>query len=216
MIVIVLGGFGGFGVLAESQQSANQAGQPSKPITNADIVAMATARLSDDVIVNAIRRLATPSFDLSPSALIELKKTGVSDRVIAAMQESAPAAQTTTQTASDLSDGSSAGLALTSSEPCRIFITEEEPTSGAYVVVRKEVQVGKKYYGRHDDNLMQELAKTADREGADAIIKFHEWRAPSKWSWAAAKAGGMAVKWTTEGKRMISALKGQCWDPKGQ
>jgi hypothetical protein len=100
--------------------------------------------------------------------------------------------------------------------PCRIFITEEEPPSRAYVVVRKEIQAGKKFYGSHDDNLMKELAKQADKAGADAIIRFHEWRAPSKWSWAAAKAGGMAVKWTAEGKAAISQLKGQCWSPKGQ
>jgi hypothetical protein len=61
-----------------------------------------------------------------------------------------------------------------------------------------------------------QLAKQADKAGADAIIKFHEWRAPSKWSWAATKAGGMAVKWTAERKAGVSALKGQCWSVKGQ
>jgi hypothetical protein len=98
-----------------------------------------------------------------------------------------------------------------SSEPCRIFITEEDPPSRSYIVIRKEVQDGKKFYGNHDDALMKALAKEADKVGADAIIKFHEWRAPSKFSWAAAKAGGMAVKWTAEGKSAVSALKGQCW-----
>ncbi len=86
---------------------------------------------------------------------------------------------------------------------------------GLYVVIRKEVQAGKKFYGSHDDNLMTELAKQADKAGADAIIKFHEWRAPSMFSWASAKAGGMAVKWTAEGKAGVAALKGQCWSPKG-
>lgn len=99
------------------------------------------------------------------------------------------------------------------SEACRIFITEEEPSSSSYVMIRKEVQAGKKFYGGHDDALMTDLATQADRVGADAVIKFHEWRAPSKFSWAAAKAGGMAVKWTPEGKAAVSGLKGQCWKP---
>jgi hypothetical protein len=102
------------------------------------------------------------------------------------------------------------------SEPCRIFITEEEPPSHVYLVVRKEVQAGKKFYGSHDYNLMKELAKQTDKAGADAIIQFHEWRVPSMFSWAAEKAGGMAVKWTAEGKAAVAPLKGQCWTPKGK
>jgi hypothetical protein len=102
----------------------------------------------------------------------------------------------------------------TATEACRIFITEEEPSSSSYVMIRREVQVGKKFYGGHDDALMTELATQANKVGADAVIKFHEWRAPSKLSWAAAKAGGMAVKWTAEGKAAVSGLKGQCWTPK--
>jgi len=104
----------------------------------------------------------------------------------------------------------------TMAEACRIFITGEEPSSSSYVMIRKEVQVGKKFYGGHDDALMVELATQANRVGADAVIKFHEWRAPSKFSWAAAKAGGMAVKWTADGKAAVSGLKGQCWKPESR
>lgn len=199
-----------------SEARSRQAVQTPKSVINADIVAMTTAKLSDDVIVSAVQQAATTDFDLSPGALIALRNAGVSDRVIQAMQAQAKTAQP--KEAQPNPAGGLGGAAAESapSEPCRIFITEEDPPSRAYVVVRKEVQAGKKFYGSHDDNLMKELANQADKAGADAIIKCHEWRAPSMWSWAAAKAGGMAVKWTAEGKTGISALKGQCWSPKGQ
>lgn len=199
-----------------SEARSRQAAQTPKSVINADIVAMTTAKLLDDVIVSAVQQAATTDFDLSPGALIALRNAGVSDRVIQAMQARTKTAQP--KEAQPNPAGGLGGAAAESapSEPCRIFITEEDPPSRAYVVVRKEVQAGKKFYGSHDDNLMKELAKQADKAGADAIIKFHEWRAPSMWSWAAAKAGGMAVKWTAEGKTGISALKGQCWSPKGQ
>jgi hypothetical protein len=170
---------------------------------------MSAAKLSEDVIVRSITDARTTSFDVSPDALIALKKAGVSERIIELLQaraRSAAAAGTDQQAIA-----ATAAAEVPSSEPCRIFITEEEPPSRSYTVVEKEIQAGKKFYGAHDDALMTELARRADKAGADAIIKFHEWRAPSKWSWAAAKAGGMAVKWTTEGRNGVSGLKGQCW-----
>jgi uncharacterized protein len=63
-------------------------GQPQKPITNADIIDMVSAKLSDQVVLNTIRDSSGRNFDLSPSGLIALKKAGVSDVVIAAMQQS--------------------------------------------------------------------------------------------------------------------------------
>ncbi len=200
----------------QSEARPVQAEQSAKPVTNADVVSMTTATLSDDVIIGALQQAATADFDLSPRALIELKNAGVSDRVIQAMQARSKTAKP--NEAEPNPAGRLGGAATESplSEPCRIFITEEDPPSRSYVVVRKEVRVGKNFYGRHDDNLMRKLAKEADKTGADAVIQFREWRAPSKWSWAAAKAGGMAVKWTEEGKAGVSALKGQCWSPKDQ
>ena len=173
-------------------------------IANSDVIAMARAQLSDDVIVASITQAATVTFDLTPPALIALKEAGVSDIVIKAMQGKGgvPAIRA----APEVAPG----------EPCRIFITEDDPPSRFYTVVRKEVQDGKKWYGSHDDDLMYKLAKQADKVGADAIIAFHEWRAPSMWSWAAAKAGGMAVKWTDEGKAAVPSMKGQCWSAEGK
>ncbi|MBK5295537.1 MAG: hypothetical protein JJE40_00180 [Vicinamibacteria bacterium] len=184
-------------------------------MTNADVVSMTAAKLSDDVIVGAVQQAATTDFDLSPEALIALRNADVSDHVIKAMQARAKSQTANGANASPTGNPTEPGTQPPPSEPCRVFITEEEPPSGAYVVVRKEVQAGKKFYGSHDDNLMKELAKQAEKVGADAIIKFHEWRAPSMWSWAAAKAGGMAVKWTADGKANVWSLRGQCWSSKG-
>ncbi|MBV9242205.1 MAG: hypothetical protein JO314_09380 [Acidobacteria bacterium] len=58
-------------------------------MTNADVVQMAKAALSDDIIVAKIK--SSPcKFDTSPTALEELKKSGLSDRVILAMVEPPP------------------------------------------------------------------------------------------------------------------------------
>ena len=55
-----------------------------KTITNAEIVKMVKAQLNDDIIIGVIES-NTPSFDLTPDALINLKNQGVSQRVINAM-----------------------------------------------------------------------------------------------------------------------------------
>lgn len=53
-------------------------------LTNKDIVAMSTAGLGDDVLLAKIATSST-SFDTSPETLIQLKKSGLSDRLLAAM-----------------------------------------------------------------------------------------------------------------------------------
>ncbi len=70
------------GSLAASQQS------PSKPLTNDDIVKMTKSGLNESVIVNAIRANPT-QFDVSASALINMNKAGVSQKVLDAMIEAA-------------------------------------------------------------------------------------------------------------------------------
>jgi hypothetical protein len=53
-------------------------------ITNADVVGLRKAGLRDDLIVSTIQS-SSPSFSLGTSDLLELKKAGVSERVIEAM-----------------------------------------------------------------------------------------------------------------------------------
>jgi hypothetical protein len=59
------------------------------PLTNHDLVYMAQNGLGDDVIVSAIHSRGG-QFDLTPAGLVQLRQSGVSERVILAAQ-SAPA-----------------------------------------------------------------------------------------------------------------------------
>lgn len=55
-----------------------------QPLSNKDIIAMSAAGLDKTLIISKIKASKT-DFDISPQALIELKKAGVSDEVIAFM-----------------------------------------------------------------------------------------------------------------------------------
>ncbi len=63
-----------------NQQAAAQA------VTNYDLVGMTRAGVSDDLIISTIRTRGA-QLDLSPQALISLKQSGVSDRVVLAAQQ---------------------------------------------------------------------------------------------------------------------------------
>jgi hypothetical protein len=66
----------------------NTASSGSVKMTNNEVIQLVTAGLSDQVVANSIRQASNKDFDLTISALIALKKAGVSDAVITAMQES--------------------------------------------------------------------------------------------------------------------------------
>lgn len=55
-----------------------------KPLTNADVVDMVQAGLSESTVILSIKNSGT-NFDTSPQALIELKKKGVSQGIMDAM-----------------------------------------------------------------------------------------------------------------------------------
>lgn len=65
--------------------SQSSAAQPAG-MTNDQVVQMVAAGLSDPVVIMSIRQAGARAFDLSTAGLIGLKKAGVSDAVIAAMQ----------------------------------------------------------------------------------------------------------------------------------
>lgn len=75
-----------------------------KPLTNADVVNMVKGGLAESVVISAIQ-LNPASYDISPTALLALKKAGVTqqeqDAMLAAMKAAAapPASQPTAQTA---------------------------------------------------------------------------------------------------------------------
>jgi len=56
-------------------------------MSNADVIKLASAGLSGDIIANAIRQAASQNFDLSLDGLIALKKAGVPDAAVSAMQQ---------------------------------------------------------------------------------------------------------------------------------
>jgi hypothetical protein len=75
------------------QQEVQAASLPEpskkKPITNADVVAMIKANLSETTIIAAIKQGPT-DFDTSPMVLIELKKQDVTDAMQQAMIQAQP------------------------------------------------------------------------------------------------------------------------------
>jgi len=62
------------------------AGPTAGPMTNADVVALCKAGLSEEVALNAIRTASATHFDLTPVALVNLANAGVPSKVIAGMQ----------------------------------------------------------------------------------------------------------------------------------
>jgi len=67
--------------------AASLLAQSSRVLTNADIIQMTSAKLSEQVILNSIQTSPNNKFDVSPGGLIALKQAGISDAVIAAMQK---------------------------------------------------------------------------------------------------------------------------------
>ncbi len=61
-------------------------------MTNADVIQLVTAGLSDQVITASIRNAPNKEFDLKPIGLIALKKAGVSDALLLIMQDSGTSA----------------------------------------------------------------------------------------------------------------------------
>ena len=70
----------GAAVVAQANQQA-----AARAITNYDLIRMTQAGVSDDLIISTIRARGA-RLDLSPAALISLKESGVSDRVMIAAQ----------------------------------------------------------------------------------------------------------------------------------
>lgn len=61
------------------------AGPREKPLTNEDVVAMVKADLGDELVVAKIRQAPREALDVSPGALVALKKQGVPKPVLDAM-----------------------------------------------------------------------------------------------------------------------------------
>lgn len=68
-------------------------------LTNADVVKMVKAGLSESIVVSAINRAGMTAFDLEPDALIKLKTDGVTDATLTAMMAKAASAAPATKPA---------------------------------------------------------------------------------------------------------------------
>lgn len=73
-----------FALLTGVASAAQSSG--SSKMTNADVIQLIAAGLSDQVIIGAIRQASEKDFDLTAAGLIALKKAGVPDPVILFMQ----------------------------------------------------------------------------------------------------------------------------------
>lgn len=82
-------------VLAQTPSGTQPAPLTPKALTVEDIVKMSKAGISEDVIIQKIKK-GGQAFDLSPDQMIELKSAGVSDKVVQTMldptKSDAPAA----------------------------------------------------------------------------------------------------------------------------
>jgi hypothetical protein len=70
---------------AFAQMHHERALHQAQALTNTDLVMMTQSGVGDDVIINAVHTRGG-RFDLSPGAIIQLKNSNVSDRVLLAIQ----------------------------------------------------------------------------------------------------------------------------------
>lgn len=76
---------------ANQQVAAQNAQLAAQAVTNQDLVEMTRAGLSEEVIINTIRSRGS-RIDTSPTSLVFMKQSGVSDRVVMAAQSAGPPA----------------------------------------------------------------------------------------------------------------------------
>src|SRR5580693_5651511 len=60
--------------------------EKNAPLENSDVIKLTASHFGDDLLLKIIDK-SENHFDVSPTSLIALKKGGVSDKVIAAMQD---------------------------------------------------------------------------------------------------------------------------------
>ena len=75
----------------KAEKAEGTAPGAERPLTNADVVALAGAGVGDAAVIAKIRQAPAESLDVSTEALLELRRNGVSGAVIQAMVERAGA-----------------------------------------------------------------------------------------------------------------------------
>lgn len=112
--------------VAQAQYERDQA-VARQSVTNLDLIAMAQAGLSDQVIVNAVQTRGG-QFDLSPAAIIELKSRGVSENVILSIQRSSESSRPVASY--------SRPVTTIVAPPRAVYVVRPAPAFGVYVGAR--------------------------------------------------------------------------------
>lgn len=124
--------------IAQAQYERDQSARNA--VTNFDLINMSQAGLSDQVVINSVQTRGG-QFDLSPSAIIELKSRGVSDNVILSIQQSS-------QRGSYRSVSSVVSRPTTIvSAPPTIYYIRPAPTYGVYFGSRPHYHRPHYHYG---------------------------------------------------------------------
>jgi len=116
---------------------AKQAARAISKMTNADVIQLVTAGLSEQVVTTSIRQAPGKNFDLTPTGLIALKKAGVSDAVIVVMQEAATPVQAAAASEAKTPPKYDASL----SAPPKPAAHAAQPSDGRGVVEKALVEV---------------------------------------------------------------------------
>jgi hypothetical protein len=103
--------------VAGAAEHADERETRRKAVTNDDITKMVENRFDESTVLDVID-VSDTQFDVSPAALIALKKAGVGDRVIGAMLESTRRARTeSARTAGDALKGASSTAPVSATSP---------------------------------------------------------------------------------------------------
>ena len=124
--------------------------EPLKPtasamskITNADVIQLVAAGLSEPVIMTAIRQASGRDFDMSPTGLVALKKAGVSDALISAMQNPDASARPASPAADKVPSLATPMDSSPKAEPLFEFYYRKQrkgdkPPFGDYIILNKD------------------------------------------------------------------------------
>ena len=176
-------------------------------MTVADVVRLAKAGLSEEIILAQIRE-KHPSFDLTADQLIELKSASVSERIIRVMLET-PASE----------DGvpSASFAERTERPPAKLqWITHHDPmgfsvSSPAGWEVRADRQAGQIHIrGPHAEQAiiwpMFLQQQQLDSSGAGVVVQQLARRVDGKMAWGAPQPSGNAVRVFAHGQNSGAAL----------
>jgi hypothetical protein len=77
------------GIQAAQTAPATHPEVTSAPMSNADVVTMVAGKVSDGVILTAIHNATASAFDVTSKGLVNLKSSGVKDKIVVAIQKAA-------------------------------------------------------------------------------------------------------------------------------